>query len=54
MKVSVVISCYNEKDAIEKIFGAVGNALLADREIIVEGTLLCRLLPMPQKFLWDS
>jgi hypothetical protein len=36
MKVSVVISCYNETDAIEKIVGAVGNAPLADREIIVE------------------
>jgi glycosyltransferase involved in cell wall biosynthesis len=25
MKVSVVISCYNEKDTIEKIVEAVGN-----------------------------
>jgi hypothetical protein len=45
MKVSVVISCYNEKDTIEKIVGAVGNAPLADREIIVEGTPICRLAP---------
>jgi hypothetical protein len=50
MKVSVVISCYNEKDAIQKIFGAVGNAPLADREIIVEGTLVCRLVPMHRNF----
>jgi hypothetical protein len=54
MKVSVVISGYNEKDAIEKIVGAVGNAPLADREIIVEGTLVCRLAPAPQNFLWHT
>jgi len=54
MKVSVVISCYNEKDVIEKIVGAVGNAPLADREIIVGGTPVCRLVPTPQKFLLDS
>jgi len=54
MKVSVVISFFNEKDTIEKIVEAVGNAPLADREIIVEGTLVCRLGPTPQKFLWDT
>lgn len=35
MKVSVVIPCYNEKDTIEKIVGAVCNAPLKSREIIV-------------------
>jgi hypothetical protein len=54
MKVSFVISCYNEKDASEKIVEAVGNAPLADREIVVEGTLVCRPVPTPEKFLWDN
>src|SRR5438046_7505938 len=35
MKVSIVIPCYNEKDTIEKIVGAVRNAPLTSREIIV-------------------
>ena len=35
MKVSIVIPCYNEKDTIEKIVGAVRNAPLENREIIV-------------------
>jgi len=37
MKVSVASSCYNEKDTMEKIIEAVGNALLADREITPSG-----------------
>ena len=35
MKVSIVIPCYNEKGTIEKIVGAVRNAPLKSREIIV-------------------
>jgi len=35
MKVSVVIPCYNEKAAIEKIVEAVRSAAIGSREIIV-------------------
>ncbi|MEP7014970.1 MAG: glycosyltransferase family 2 protein [Verrucomicrobiota bacterium] len=35
MKVSVIIPCFNERDTIEKIIGAVRSASLQEREIIV-------------------
>src|SRR5438132_7110331 len=35
MKVSIVITCYNEKNTIEKIVEAVRNAPLESKEIIV-------------------
>jgi len=53
MKVSVVISCYNEKDTIEKIVEAVGNAPLADRENR-GGHAGLSSGAHAQKFLWDT